>query len=198
MSPELDILITHPAPERFQKARLRPAGYATLIVVAIIVLGCATYGSAGAEKGLLDDAEQRDFGMLVLGESSADNPDCSTCSTYIEQFAAVVAREEGRSVQIYGAGGDPTTWPLTDLTAVTALLQNDSQLRELVRTADIVLIRLGDEDSTAAFDVGSCVADQVVRSPCTMTRNGPSSQQDLLLTAIEDLRPDAMVVLLMN
>lgn len=191
----LDTLITHPAPERIRRPQWHSMVYAAFVVL-ILVVGYLTRGPADAETGLLKNPDQGDLRLLVLGESVAETRDCPTCATYIEQFAAAAAREGGRSVQLFGADGDPTTWPLTDLTAVTALLQNDEEFRDLVRTADIVVISLGKEFRADAFDPDSCVARESQRRPC---RSGLRSQRDRLRTAIEDLlRPDASVVLLVT
>lgn len=195
----LDTLITHPAPERIQKSQSHSMLYAALVLVVLLVVGYVARGPAAVEAGLLKNADQDEIRLLVLGGSIAETRDCPTCATYIEQFAAAAARDEGGSVQIFGAGGDPTTWPLTDLAAVTALLQDDDQLRELVRSADIVLISLGGGPPAGAFDTGSCAVHDITGRACPTSRRGLRSQRDSLRTTIDDLRrPDSTVLLLVT
>jgi hypothetical protein len=85
--------------------------------------------------------------------------------------------------------------PLADLTVVLTSLESDEQLRRLLRTADLILLSVGDDDPMSAPRDGPCDADRIGRAPSTTSPSGFDCRLRLPLAAIDGLRRrDAAVV----
>lgn len=129
------------------------ASSALFVLVVLIVAACASSGDEPPNTTPTNDSSvtttqpgtdvtNDSFHLVVVGDSIPFAGFCPGCEGFVDQFAGKVEATTGRTVEV-------ANWSRNDsanLAAIKRQVTDDGALRELLATADIVLVSVGYND----------------------------------------------------
>jgi hypothetical protein len=141
-----------------------------------------------AGQGMSRVPRQQALHVLVLSEASASTVRCPSCATYVQQYASAVARDADQQIWVEHLSWQPRAGTSPEIPTVSAATQSVLRLRQALGSADLIVLRVGDEQSMITIREDSCDRAAASTSPCTTTVNEFEHQLRALLTAIDAIR----------
>jgi hypothetical protein len=103
---------------------------------------------AGGTSAVPTEADHGPWNMVVLGDSSNRPDECDGCDGYINDYAEAIQRQAKTTVNIHNDSAiELSNLPAGDASALLAQVLADASVREDVRSADIIVISVGFNDT---------------------------------------------------
>jgi hypothetical protein len=125
----------------------RLAALVSVPVVGLLLTASLIDPTDRAERQLLP--ERSALQILLLGDSSAGRDSCrGRCTTYTEQLAETLRHKFEHPTELEDRSWRGNAWPPATVESVLAYVRTDSGLREVVRSADVLVLALTDRDGS--------------------------------------------------
>jgi hypothetical protein len=131
----------------------RLSGVVALISLAVVLSACSgsaasSTGGASATSAGPTSTDQASWNLVVLGDSSNRPTDCDGCNGYVNDYAQAIQRQAGVTVNVHNDSEIKlSNVPAGDVSALLAQVLTDAATRQDIRTADIIVISVGFNDT---------------------------------------------------
>lgn len=143
---------------------LRPTGWALLVAVtaapltAVLILALALLPAVLHLERRVPEPENEEVDLLVIGDSSSGRESCPWCLTYVDQFAAALAKDGGTPVRVEDHSWRPNAQPPARIASALFFARTDPALRTAIYSADVIVLAIG------GADVGTVPVSRACRS----------------------------------